>query len=109
VDPHARPVPPRVLIQVPPGLTVRSPGVIPHTVYAFDPNGLERIRVRIESADLSLHIDSTSAPADPNETTLSFIWQVPSGIAPGTTITIRATATNFLGLTSADSTRILVQ
>ncbi len=109
VDPRARPVPPRVLIQLPIGLTVRSPGTLPHVVYAFDPAGLSEIRVILQASDSLLKVDSTRAPADFTETTENYVWTLPSGMASGTQIRIKAIATDFLGLLSSDSTVVVVQ
>ncbi len=108
VDPRSRPVPPKVLIQLPSGLAVHSPGTLPHTVYAFDPDGLERIRVILQASDSLLRIDSTRAPADFSETTENYIWDIPSGLPTGTSIRIIAIATDFIGLVSADTTVVLV-
>ncbi len=108
VDPRARPVPPKVVIQLPASLSVHSPGTLPHTVYAFDPDGLERIRVIVQASDSLIRIDSTRAPADFSETTENYIWSIPSGLQAGTSIRIIAIATDFIGLVSADTTVVVV-
>ncbi len=109
VDPHARPVPPRVVIQLPDSLTVRSPGTLPHAVYAFDPNGIQLVRVLVQASDSLLRIDSTLAPPDTSEVTESYDWAVPAGLASGTSIRILVIATDFLGLVTEDSIRVTVQ
>ncbi len=109
VDPHARPVPPQVVIQLPDSLAVHSPGTLPHAVYAFDPNGIEQVRVLVQASDSLLRIDSTLTPPDSSQITESYDWAVPAGLPSGTSIRILAIATDFLGLVTEDSTRVIVQ
>jgi hypothetical protein len=108
-DPRARPAPPTVQVLVSQTLHVTSPGTIIVEVYAYDPQGLDRLFVTVRSGYPTLQGDSTYFFTAPNEQTMRVLWAVPPGIPVGAQITFVAKANNVVGFTASDSTILPVQ
>lgn len=108
-DPRARPAPPQMLLQFAPSLVVKSPGRIQGSLYAYDPQGIDRMFVSVRSSDSTLKGDSTLFPSAPFEVTRSLNWTVPGGLPIGTRIRVSARVTDFVGFAAADSAFFTVQ
>jgi hypothetical protein len=108
-DPRVRPVTPTIQLRFAPGQQVVSPGVLPHEVYVVDQDGIGQVRVRIGSADSTLSADSTRLPPDAFESTLSYRWDIPAGIAAGTAVRVIASVTDLTGFSAADTVDFQVE
>ncbi len=80
-----------------------SPGSIPFSVWAADAVGLDSVVVSLRSTASALGGDSTYLLPDTVETLVNVLWQVPSGLAFGTKITLFAKAYNVVGFEAEDS------
>jgi hypothetical protein len=97
-------VAPTVQILVNKTLHVTSPGNIPLAVYAFDPQGLDRLLLSL-SCDSTATIagDSTYFFSSPNEQTISLVWSLPPGVPFDAKITLVAKVLNVFGFGTSDT------
>ena len=103
-DPRARPVPPTVQISMAPNQAVESPGPLLGSLYAYDANGIDSIRVRVEFGNGSTLADSVFfASGDPFQATLPLQWQIPGGVPNRTTVRVVARVRSFIGFVAADT------
>lgn len=102
-DPRSRVEPPTVQIVLAPGLHVRSPGQIAASVYAYAFQGFDSIRVSLASGVPGLGGDSLYLYPDTTEATTPVVWDVPTGVPPGTRITLVAKVWNLIGFAATDS------
>lgn len=102
-DPRARVAPPTVRITVSPALVLRSPGSIPASIFCYDVQGFDSLRVALRSAIQPLNGDSLYLFPDTTEATTDVLWSVPTGIPAGTQITLVAKLWNLVGFAATDS------
>jgi hypothetical protein len=79
------------------------------SLYAYDADGLDRVVLRVLSADSQLADTATFTPTELFELVQTVIVTIPGGIPPSTPISFVATATDFIGLVSVDSLDLVVQ
>lgn len=108
-DPRSRIAAPTVKLQVSQTLKVTSPGTIPLSIYAYDPQGLDRVLVNVRSGYATLDGDSTLVFTEQYEQTLNLVWLVPDRIPVGTQITLAAKARNVIGFDGSDTLVLPVQ
>jgi hypothetical protein len=101
-DPRARVPPPSVRILVA-TYSVASPGSIPASVYAYDVQGFDSLRVTLRSTITQVNGDSLYLFPDTTEATVDLTWTVPSGVPAGTKITLAAKVWNLVGFAARDS------
>lgn len=102
-DPRPRVAPPTIQVIVLPSVKVLSPGSIPASIYCFDFQGFDSMRVFLRSPNPQLNGDSLYLFPDTTEATTDVIWTVPSGIPAGTKVTLVAKVWNLVGFAAADS------
>jgi len=95
--------PPTVQVLVSIGSHPRSPGDIPATVYAFADEGFDSLRVSLHSTAPGFGGDSLYLFPDTTQATLNVDWAVPTGLPPGTLITLVAKVWNLVGFAASDS------
>jgi len=108
-DPRARVAPPTVQVTVSPFILVHSPGSIPTSVYAYDFQGFDSVRISLRSSFTALNADSLFLFPDTTEATTDVDWTVPSGVPLGTQITVAAKVWNLVGFSASDSTILTVR
>ena len=88
-----------------PQQAVTSPGPLLGSLYVYDPNGIDSIRVRVDLGNGTLLGDSTFfvSGEDPFQTTLPLFWQIPGGIPNRTAVRIVARARSYIGFVAADT------
>ena len=86
-----------------PSIRVRSPGTIPASIYAYDFQGFDSLRVILRSALPQLGGDSLYLFPDTTQATTDVVWTVPAGVPAGTRITLFAKVWNLIGFAAADS------
>jgi hypothetical protein len=103
-DPRARPVPPTVLITLAPGTVVASPGSLLGSLYVYDANGIDSMRVLVELGNGTTLADSTFFTSnDPFQATLPLNWRVPGGVPNRTVVRVVARVRSFIGFVAADT------
>ena len=102
-DPRPRPLPPTVLLTLSTTVRPTSPGSLAGSVYLYDANGLDSVRMKVYLGNGSQLGDSAIVPSDPFEMTLPFQWRLPGGIPVGTRITIVVRAVSYVGFEAADT------
>jgi hypothetical protein len=102
-DPRPRPVPPTVRLTLSSSVRPTSPGDLAGSLYLYDVNGVDSVRIKVDLQDGRLLGDSTFFPADPIETTRPFLWRLPGGIPSGTGIVIVVRAVSYIGFEAADT------
>jgi len=108
-DPRARVEPPTVRVTVSPIFQVHSPGTIPTSVYAYDFQGFDSVRIALRSSFTAVNADSLFLFPDTTEVTTDLDWAVPSGVPLGTEITVTAKVWNLVGFSASDSTIVTIQ
>lgn len=102
-DPRARPVPPTVQLTLSATVRPTSPGDLVGSLYLYDANGLDSVRMKVDLESGRQIGDSTFFPSDPIETTRPFEWRLPGGIPAGTRIVIVVRAVSYIGFEAADT------
>jgi len=108
-DPRARVEPPTVRVTVSPIFQVHSPGTIPTSVYAYDVEGFDSVRIALRSSVTAVNADSLLLFPDTTEATTDVVWAVPSGVPLGTQITVFAKVWNLVGFGASDSVIVTIQ
>jgi len=108
-DPRARVAPPTVQVIVASGAHPRSPGDLPASIYAYDAEGFDSLRVTLRSTAPGFGGDSLYLFPDTTEATLNVDWQVPAGVPVGTKITIVGKVWNLIGFGASDSAVVTSQ
>jgi len=102
-DPRPRPLPPTVLLTLSTTVHPTSPGDLLGSLYLYDANGIDSVRMKVDLENGRQIGDSTVFPSDPIETTRPFRWRLPGGIPVGTRIVIVVRALSYLGFEAADT------
>lgn len=102
-DPRSRPVPPTVLLTLSTTVRPTSPGDLLGSLYLYDSNGIDSVRVKVDLQNGRQVGDSTFFPSDAFETTLPFQWRLPGGVPVGTRILIVVRAVSYIGFEAADT------
>ena len=102
-DPRQRPVPPTVVLTLSTTVRPTSPGDLLGSLYLYDSNGIDSVRVKVDLDNGRLVGDSAFVPADAIETTMPFQWRLPGGIPVGTRIQIVVRAVSYIGFEAADT------
>jgi hypothetical protein len=106
-DPRPRVPPPTVRVLV--GTrALTSPGTLPASIYGYDFQGFDSLRVALKSAIPQLNGDSLYLFPDTTEATTDVVWTIPTGVPAGTTITLIAKVWNLVGFAATDSTILTV-
>ena len=108
-DPRARPVPPVLDVQFAPDFKVTSPGTILGSIYMFDDDGMNTVRIRVKSDDLEINGDSLIAFAGEQEITRTLHWTVPPNLLSGGGVNVIISAEDLAGFVTRDSLRFIVQ
>jgi hypothetical protein len=102
-DPRPRPLPPTVQLTLSTTVRPTSPGDLLGSLYLYDANGLDSVRMKVDLENGRQIGDSTFFPSDPIETTRPFQWRLPGGIPVGTRIVIVVRALSYIGFEAADT------
>lgn len=102
-DPRPRPVPPTILLTLSTTVHPTSPGDLLGSLYLYDANGIDSVRIMVDLENGRPVGDSTFFPSDPIETTRPFQWRLPGGIPAGTRIVIVVRAVSYIGFEAADT------
>jgi hypothetical protein len=103
-DPRARPVPPTVQITMAPHLVVASPGLLLGSLYVYDANGIDSIRVKVDLGNGTALGDSTFFTSDdPFQATLPLDWRIPGGVANRTAVQVVARVRSYIGFVATDT------
>jgi hypothetical protein len=102
-DPRPRPEPPTVVLTLSTTVHPTSPGDLLGSLYLYDGNGIDSVRMTVDLENGRQVGDSTFFPSDPIELTRPFQWRLPGGIPVGTRITIVVRAVSYIGFEAADT------
>ena len=102
-------MPPALDVQFAPGFKVTSPGQIQGSIYMFDDDGMNTLRIRVRSEDLEIDGDSLIALDGEREITRVLNWTVPPNLVPGGGVNVVITAEDLAGFVTRDSLRFVVQ
>jgi hypothetical protein len=102
-DPRPRPVPPTVRLTLSTTVRPTSPGDLVGSLYLYDANGLDSVRMKVDLDNGRQIGDSTFFPSDPIEVTRPFLWRLPGRIPVGTRIQIVARTISYIGFEAADT------
>lgn len=108
-DPRERPIAPAITLTFSPALVVTSPGVISGSLYAFDDDGLNRLRLRVHTSGGAFALDSQVLMSAEFEETRPVDIAVPSGLPVGTLVTLVATVEDYAGFQTTDSTSFSIE
>ena len=108
-DPRARVAPPTLRVTLFPIVQVHSPGSIGASIYAYDFQGFDSLRVVLRSSAAPLNGDSLYLFPDTTEATTDVLWDVPSGIPAGTQATVAAKVWNLVGFAASDSVIVTIE
>ena len=96
-------------VTVSPIFQVHSPGTIPTSVYAYDFQGFDSVRIALRSSFTAVNADSLFLFPDTTEVTTDLDFAVPSGVPLGTEITVTAKVWDLVGFSASDSTIVTIQ